>query len=81
MEVFFSETDLPTVSQDQKSRLNAPISTSERCEAVQFLQNILLEPLMNMSIHSVECGPLQASLREANSSLIIKREMTLELWN
>uniref|UniRef100_A0A3B4TR61 Tudor domain-containing protein n=1 Tax=Seriola dumerili TaxID=41447 RepID=A0A3B4TR61_SERDU len=29
MEAFFSELDLPTISQDQKSELNAPISAAE----------------------------------------------------
>lgn len=39
MEAFFSELDLPTTSQDQKSKLNAPISTSELREAIQILHS------------------------------------------
>lgn len=39
MEAFFSELDLPTISQNQKSKLNAPISASELCEAIQILRS------------------------------------------
>lgn len=38
MEAFFSELDLPIISQDQKSKLNAPISAAELREAIQLLQ-------------------------------------------
>ena len=37
MEAFFSELDLPTISQDQKSKLNAPISVAELHEAIYLL--------------------------------------------
>lgn len=37
MEVFFSELDLPILSQDQKSKLNAPVSGAELREAIQLL--------------------------------------------
>lgn len=38
MKAFFSELDLPTISKDQKSKLNSPISTSELREAIQILR-------------------------------------------
>lgn len=38
MDAFFSELDIPTISQDQKSKLNAPISTAELLEAIQLLR-------------------------------------------
>ena len=39
MEAFFSELDLPTISQDQKSKLNAPISAAELRVAIQLLRS------------------------------------------
>lgn len=60
MEAFFSNLDLPTIAQDQKSKLNAPISVADL-------------PLMNMFNHSFEHGTLPSALREANISLILKK--------
>lgn len=39
MEAFFSELDLPIISEDQKSKLNAPISVSELREAIKTLHS------------------------------------------
>lgn len=39
MEAFFSKLNLPIISQDQKSKLNAPISVAELHEAIQLLRS------------------------------------------
>lgn len=38
MEAFFSKLDLPTISQDQKSKLDAPVSAAKLREAIQLLR-------------------------------------------
>lgn len=63
MEAFFSNLDLPTISQVQKSKLNAPISAAELREVIQlfwtvktpgsaglggYKEILLLEPIMNV---------------------------------
>lgn len=40
MEAFFSNLDLPTISQVQKSKLNAPISVAELREVIQLLWTV-----------------------------------------
>lgn len=88
MEAFFSELDLSIISQDQKSKWNAPILAAELREAIQLLQigkapgsnglgsefyKEFQKPMMNMFNHSFECGTLPPSLREAGISLILKK--------
>lgn len=91
MESFLGRLILPTISDSQKSELNAPISREEALLALTGLQSgrapgpdglsrefqdVLIDPFLEMLEYSFITGSLPRSLREADIINSKKRKAT-----